>query len=139
MKLYNKIVSVNSDYVVLYLLQWSGQFWWCCVVFTKGWWKNVLLCEIIRAGRSVVYHCKDMLLVNILSVYMSCTGWHVTGKLMGNWVSCAWSSVGDTFHNKIPASAGQSSKINTWYVCWVKTYIETKVHISFHGEYIERN
>lgn len=66
------------------------------VFIYEGWLKIfALLYEIIKTGRSAVYHCKDIL-VSISNMHMSCVGWHVTNKLVRTWVSCVWSRVKDT-------------------------------------------
>lgn len=40
-----------------------------------------------------MYHDKDMLLINIFHVCMSCAGSHVIEKLLMYWISCVWSGV----------------------------------------------
>lgn len=60
------------------------------------------------------YHCKDILLASISKMYMVHEDCHVTEKLLGNWVSCVLSDIGDkTLHNQIPVVAGQSSIVNS--------------------------
>lgn len=44
--------------------------------------------EIVNIGGSGVYHCNDIILVNISCLCMSCAGWHAAEKSVGSCQLC---------------------------------------------------